>query len=64
MTCLVIRSLERSKINNGTRVILISAYDLDYELVKELEENKYITKFIEKPIQLHNLIELVANTIN
>ena len=49
---------------NGTRVILISAYDLDYELVKELEENKYITKFIEKPIQLHNLIELVANTIN
>ena len=49
---------------NGTRIILISAYDLDNELVKELEENEYITKYIEKPIQLHNLIELVANTIN
>ena len=48
---------------NGTRIILISAYDLDNELVKELEENEYITKYIEKPIQLHNLIELVANTI-
>ena len=49
---------------NGTRIILISAYDLDNELVKELEENEYIAKYIEKLIQLHNLIELVANTIN
>ena len=34
---------------NGTKIILISAYDLDRALVKELEENKYIIKFIEKP---------------
>ena len=48
---------------NGTKIILISAYDLDSSLVKELEENKCIAKFIEKPIGIPNLIEIVANTI-
>ena len=49
---------------NGTKIILISACDLDRELVKDLEENKYIAKHIEMPIQLTNLIELVADTIS
>ena len=49
---------------NGTKIILISAYDLDKVLVKELEENKYIIKYIEKPFQVSDLIEIVANTIN
>ena len=49
---------------NGTKIILISAYDLDGELVKELEENKYIAKYIEKPILINSLIELVADTIS
>jgi hypothetical protein len=33
-------------------------------LVKELEENKYIVKYIEKPIQVADLIEIVASTIS
>ena len=49
---------------NGTKIILISAYDLDGELVKDLEENKYIAKYIEKPISVDSLIELVADTIS
>ena len=49
---------------NGTKVILISAYNLDSAFVKELEENKYIVKFIEKPIQIAELIEIVASTIS
>jgi len=49
---------------NGTKIILISAYDLDGELVKDLEENKYIAKYIEKPIFINSLIELVADTIS
>ena len=48
---------------NGTKIILISAYDLDGELVKDLEENKYIAKYVEKPIHLTNLIESVADLI-
>lgn len=42
---------------------LISAYDPTQALVKELEENKYIAKFIEKPIELANLIEIVPSTM-
>ena len=49
---------------NGTKIILISAYDLDNAFVKELEENKYIVKYIEKPIEPANLIEIVARTIS
>ena len=49
---------------NGTRIILISAYDLDNTFVKELEENEYIAKYIEKPIELANLIGIVASTIS
>jgi CheY-like chemotaxis protein len=48
---------------NGTRIILISAYELDDALVRELEENDFISKYIEKPIHLANLIEIVTNTI-
>jgi len=49
---------------NGTKIILISGYDLDYTFVKDLEENKYIAKYIEKPIFINSLIELVADTIS
>ncbi|HZD35374.1 MAG TPA: response regulator [Nitrososphaeraceae archaeon] len=49
---------------NGTKIILISAYDLDGELVQELEENNYIAKYIEKPIHLTNLIETVIRTVS
>jgi CheY-like chemotaxis protein len=48
----------------GTKIILISAYDLDDSLVKGLEENNYIVKYIEKPIFINSLIELVADTIS
>jgi CheY-like chemotaxis protein len=49
---------------NGTKMILISAYNLDSAFVKELEENKYIVKYIEKPIQIADLMELVADSVN
>jgi response regulator RpfG family c-di-GMP phosphodiesterase len=54
---------KKIKEYNGTKIILISAYDLDGELVKDLEENKYIAKYVEKPIHLTNLRELVADLI-
>ena len=49
---------------NGTKMILISAYNLDSALVKELEENKYIVKYIQKPIRVADLVEIVASTIS
>jgi hypothetical protein len=52
------------KEHNGTKIILISAYDLDDMLVKDLEESKYIAKYIEKPIHMANLVEIVTSTIS
>ena len=52
------------KAYNGVKIILISAYELDQALIKELEESKFIVEFIEKPIEPANLIEIVARTIN
>jgi CheY-like chemotaxis protein len=49
---------------NGTKIILISAYDLDDALVKDLKEKSYIVKYVEKPIFINSLIELVADTIS
>jgi response regulator RpfG family c-di-GMP phosphodiesterase len=45
---------------NGTKIILISAYDLDCALLKELEDGNYIAKYVEKPIHTNDLVELVA----
>jgi response regulator RpfG family c-di-GMP phosphodiesterase len=45
---------------NGTKIILISAYDPDDALLKELEDGNYIAKYIEKPIHTNDLVELVA----
>jgi CheY-like chemotaxis protein len=48
------------KEQNGTKIILISAYDLDHALLKELEDGNYITKYVEKPIRENDLVELMA----
>lgn len=49
---------------NEVKIILFSAYELDDVLLEELEENDYISTYVEKPIHLTNLIEIVANTIS
>jgi CheY-like chemotaxis protein len=48
------------KEQNGTKIILISAYDIDDALLKELEDGDYIAKYVEKPIHTNRLVELVA----
>jgi CheY-like chemotaxis protein len=48
------------KEHNGTKIILISAYDPDDALLKELEDGNYIAKYVEKPIHTNRLVELVA----
>jgi CheY-like chemotaxis protein len=48
---------------NGVKIILISAYDLDDDFVRELKQNNYIAKYIEKPVHLTNLIDLVVDTL-
>ena len=47
-----------------TKIILITAYNLDDSVLKELKESDCIANFIKKPIHLSSLIELVAHTLN
>jgi hypothetical protein len=49
---------------NGAKIILITAYDIDDVLLKDLEENDCIATSIKKPIHLHSLMELVAEIIS
>ena len=42
-----------------TKIILISAYNIDDELVKELENGGYISKYILKPIETDRLTDLI-----
>ena len=39
----------------GTKIILISAFNIDGVLVKELENGSYISKYILKPIETDSL---------
>ena len=53
------------KINecNETKIILNSAYDVDYVLIKELENGNYISKYIQKPFDTDRLTDLVAEIV-
>jgi response regulator RpfG family c-di-GMP phosphodiesterase len=46
-----------------TKIILISAYNIDDKLVKELENNGYIIKYILKPIDSDRLANLVDELV-
>ena len=44
------------KEHNGIKIILLSAYNLDEPIKKDLLENKYIEKFLQKPIKMRQMI--------
>lgn len=47
-----------------TKTILISAYNVNEELLRKLEESNCIVKFIRKPIHLTSLIKLIDKTVS
>jgi response regulator RpfG family c-di-GMP phosphodiesterase len=48
---------------NGVKTILISAYDLDEEMVKDLIERKCIVGALKKPIRLQPMIEKIEQVM-
>lgn len=42
---------------NGIKIILISAYNLDESLKTDLVKNRYIEKFIQKPVKMRQIID-------
>ena len=47
----------------GTKIILISAFNIDGVLVKELENGSYISKYILKPIETDSLVNLIDEIV-
>lgn len=54
---------KKIKKMNGIKIILISAYDLDEPIKNELLENKYIEKFLQKPIRMRQIVQVAADSI-
>lgn len=54
----------KMKEYNGVKIILLSAFELDHALIKELQENDYVSKCIQKPVHLTDLVDIVTDTIN
>ena len=48
---------------NGVKIILITAYDLDEQLVEDLKLNGYIVDVIRKPVDLEWLSSKIAQDI-
>ena len=46
-----------------TKIILISAFNIDGGLVKELENGSYISKYILKPIETDSLVNLIDEIV-
>ena len=48
---------------NGAKIILISAYEIDQDLIQRLKDERVIVEFVSKPITLDNLKRIIAKTI-
>ena len=54
----------KMKEYNGLKISLLSVLYLDHALIKELQENDYVSKCIQKPVHLTDLVDIVTDTIN
>ena len=54
---------KKIKQMNGIKIVLISAYNLDEPTKNELLENKYIEKFLQKPIRMRQIIQIAGEDI-
>ena len=48
---------------NGAKIILISAYEIDHDLIQKLKNERVIIEFVSKPISLDTLKRIIAKTI-
>ena len=49
---------------NSAKIILISAYEIDRDLIQRLKDEKVIVEFVSKPISLDTLKRIIAQTIS
>ena len=44
---------------NDVKIIMISAYELDENMVEELKQSRYVVDVIKKPVSMKSLIEKI-----
>ena len=55
---------ELKKIDSKLRVIFITAYEINYEIVREIYPELKLDAFIRKPVDSHLLIRIVTEEID
>jgi len=48
---------------NGAKIVLISAYEIDRDLIQRLKDERVIVEFVSKPITLDTLKRIIVKTI-
>ena len=46
---------------NDVKIIMISAYELDENMVEELKQSRYVVDVIKKPVSMKSLIEKIES---
>ena len=48
---------------NGAKIILISAYEINHDLIQRLKDERVIVEYVSKPVSLDTLKRIIARTI-
>ncbi|MFZ0405563.1 MAG: hypothetical protein WAL79_07040, partial [Nitrososphaeraceae archaeon] len=48
---------------NGAKIILISAYEINHDLIQRLKDERVIVEFVSKPVSLDTLKRIITKTI-
>jgi response regulator RpfG family c-di-GMP phosphodiesterase len=48
---------------NDVKIILISAYEINHDLIQRLKDERVIVEFVSKPVSLDTLKRIIAETI-
>jgi CheY-like chemotaxis protein len=48
---------------NDVKIILISAYDLDHQMICDLKENEYVVEVLKKPFTIASLMQIIVQKI-
>jgi len=51
------------KVLNGTKIILISAYEIDEKVIRQLKNDNVIVEFLKKPVNIPMLRETISRVI-
>jgi DNA-binding response OmpR family regulator len=48
---------------NDVKIIMITAYDINHDIIRELEDNELVVDIVQKPIAIDSLMAKVAQDI-